>query len=272
MPFLKFTAQCVIAAAVFTTTAMAQDDTSKSAEHDASESMSVDAAGMEMSLEGKAAQIAKNMRVHLGDFDVTSVVESPMKGIYEVVSNGGILYVNEEGTLLIDGNMIDLTTRASLTDKRLGELHMTVLSELSDDEMLVYQPEEPTGRSITVFTDISCGYCQRLHQEIDTLLENGVAVNYLLFPRAGLGTPAADALESVWCSDDPQAAMTTAKSGGQIPPATCVNPIEDHVALAREVGLRGTPLIYLDTGERVPGYRDAQTLVQMVTSQEKFVQ
>ncbi len=262
MSFVKLTARCVIAAALFSTPVFAQDD----------ESTAVSSNDSEMSLEAKAAQVATNMRAHLGDFDVTSVIESPMKGIYEVVSNGGILYVNEEGTLLIDGNMIDLTTRTSLTDKRLGQLHMSLLTELTEDDMLVYQPEEPTGRSITVFTDISCGFCQRLHQEIDTLLENGVAVNYLLFPRAGLGTPAADALESVWCNDNPQEAMTTAKSGGRVPPASCANPMEQHVALAREVGLRGTPLIYLDTGERVPGYRDAQTLVQMVTSQEKFVQ
>jgi len=224
------------------------------------------------SWEAKAANIANNMRQHLGDFDVTSVTESPMKGIYEVVSNGSILYVNEEGNLLIDGNMIDLATRSSITDKRLGELHMTILADLSEDEMLTYQPENPTGRSITVFTDISCGFCQRLHAEIDTLLDSGVAVNYLLFPRAGINTPAADALESVWCNDDPQAAMTTAKSGGRVPSASCENPMEMHVALAREVGLRGTPLIYLDTGERVPGYRDAVTLVEMVTSNEKFVQ
>ena len=114
-----------------------------------------------MSLEAKAAQIATNMRKHLGNFDVTSVNETPMKGIYEVVSNGSILYVNDEGTFLIDGNMIDLTTRSSVTDKRLGEMHMAILANLSEDEMLVYQPEEPTGRSITVFTDISCGFCQR---------------------------------------------------------------------------------------------------------------
>jgi len=263
MSFSKLTISCVLAAMFFSTPSMAQDtDTAPM----------VDEGESTMSLEAKAAQIATNMRKHLGNFDVTSVNETPMKGIYEVVSNGSILYVNDEGTFLIDGNMIDLTTRSSVTDKRLGEMHMAILANLSEDEMLVYQPEEPTGRSITVFTDISCGFCQRLHAEIDTLLENGVAVNYLLFPRAGLDTPAADALESVWCNDNQQAAMTTAKSGGRVPSASCDNPMEMHVALAREVGLRGTPLIYLDTGERVPGYRDANTLVQMVNSQEKFVQ
>jgi len=268
MSFSKLTASCVFAVAFFSASAFAQDSgAANSADHD-----TAGTAESTMSWEAKAAQVVENMRRHLGDFDVSSIQESPMVGIYEVVSNGGILYVNEDGTFIIDGNMIDLSNRTSVTDKRLGELHMTLLANLSEDDMLVFQPEEPTGRSITVFTDISCGYCQKLHKEMDTFLDSGVAVNYILFPRAGLNTPAADALESVWCNDNPQDAMTVAKSGGRVPSATCDNPMEMHVALAGEVGLRGTPLIYLDTGERVPGYRPAETLVQMVNSQEKFVE
>ncbi len=215
--------------------------------------------------------VADNVRKHLGDFEVTSVTESPIEGVYELVSGGTILYVNQAGTLLIEGDMIDLKNRVSLTEQKLGKIHMNMLASLPESEKLVYQPDEPTGRSITVFTDISCGYCQRLHQEIDTLLDSGVAVKYLMFPRAGLNTPAADALESVWCNDDPQAAMTTAKSGGRVPPSSCSNPMQTHVALAQQVGLRGTPLIYLDTGERIPGYRDAATIVEMIQSKEKYI-
>jgi len=215
--------------------------------------------------------VANNVQKFLGDFEINGLSESPMAGVYELISGGTIFYVNEAGTLLIEGDMIDLENRVSLTEQKLGELHMGMIANVSENEMLVYEPDEPTGRSITVFTDITCGYCQRLHQEIDTLLDSGVAVRYLMFPRAGLNTPAADALEPVWCNDDPQAAMTTAKAGGRIPPSSCNNPIEEHVALAQQVGLRGTPLIYLDTGDRIPGYRDAATLVDMVTSKDKFI-
>ena len=119
--------------------------------------------------------------------------------------------------------------------------------------MLIYEPEGPSERSITVFTDISCGYCRRLHEDIDALLDEGVRVRYLLFPRAGLGSQGHKDLESVWCAEDPQAAMTAAKAGARITPATCENPIESHIALAEQVGLRGTPLIYLDTGRARAG-------------------
>ena len=79
--------------------------------------------------------------------------------------------------------------------------------------MLIYEPDNYSGRSITVFTDTSCGFCRKLHQEIDQILDAGIAVRYLLFPRAGLGSAAHKNLESVWCSDNPQEAMTVAKFG-----------------------------------------------------------
>jgi len=218
------------------------------------------------------AEVRENAQKHLGDFEITELSESPIPGLYELVSGGTIFYVDAQGKYLIEGDMIDLEQRISLTEQKLGKLHISMIAGMEDDEMLVYQPAKPTGRAITVFTDISCGYCRRLHAEIDTLLEAGIAVRYLMFPRAGLDTPASQALESVWCADDPQAAMTTAKAGGQVPTKSCSNPIEAHVELAQQVGLRGTPLIYLDTGERIPGYRDATSIVQQVSSGEPYVQ
>jgi len=93
---------------------------------------------------------------------------------------------------------------------------MSLLQDMGEDNMLVYEPDEPTGRSITVFTDISCGFCRRLHADIDQLLDEGVAVRYLLFPRAGLGSSGHQALEDVWCNENPQEAMTVAKAGGRV--------------------------------------------------------
>jgi len=89
-----------------------------------------------------------------------------------------------------------------------------------------------------------------------------------MFPRAGLESDSRVALESVWCSDDPQEAMTAAKAGQPIQPLACETPIEQHYALAEQVGLRGTPLIYLDNGTAIPGYREAKILVEMINSTE----
>ncbi len=216
----------------------------------------------------ESEQVLERLREQLPGITFTDISESTMPGLFEVISDGQIYYVNESAQYLIDGNLIRLSDRANLTDARLGRIHMGLIEEMDEKNMLIYEPEEASDRSITVFTDISCGYCRRLHAELDTLLDDGVRVRYLLFPRAGLGSQGHKDLESVWCADNPHAAMDNAKAGGQIEPKTCDNPIEEHVALAERLGLRGTPLIYTDSGEKVPGYREASVLATMVNGSE----
>ena len=212
------------------------------------------------------AQISK----HLPELQITSIADTPVDGVYELISGGQIYYIGDGGRYIIDGEMIDLETRDNLTNQRLGSIHIGLINAMDEGDMLVYTPEKNTGRSITVFTDTTCGFCRKLHQELDQILDAGIAVRYLLFPRAGLGSAAHQSLESVWCADNPQKAMTLAKTGGRVKDANCTNPIESHVALAQQVGLRGTPLIYLDTGAQVPGYRAAQELVRMVKDGEPY--
>lgn len=216
------------------------------------------------------AQLRKQIEAEIPGMPIESIAATPIDGVFEIVTEGQIYYINSEASFLLTGNMIDLATQQNLTEVRLGGLHMDLLAAIDESNMLIYEPDEPSNRSITVFTDISCGYCRLLHEQIDTLLDAGVRVRYLMFPRAGLGSPGHQALESVWCSDDPQKAMTVAKAGGQIEELSCDNPIEEHVAVAQQVGLRGTPLIYLDTGERVHGYREAAVLAKMVNAGKPY--
>lgn len=213
-------------------------------------------------------RLMKKLSENLPGIAFTEISESIIPGLFEVITDGQIYYIDESAEYLIDGSLIRLADRANLTDARLGRIHMSLIGQMDEKDMLIYEPETASNRSITVFTDISCGYCRRLHAELDTLLDEGVRVRYLLFPRAGLGSQGHKDLESVWCADNPQDAMTNAKAGGQIEPETCDNPIEAHVALAERLGLRGTPLIYTDSGEKVPGYREANVLATMVNGSE----
>jgi len=218
--------------------------------------------------EDEVENIRKMLAERLPDINVGSLQLSPVIGLYELVSDGQIYYVSADGNYIFDGDLIDMEKRKNLTTARKGGLHLKLINSVDEKDMLVYETPEPSERSITVFTDISCPYCRKLHAELDQLLDSGVRVRYLMFPRAGLGSQPAKDLESVWCADDPQAAMTAAKAGGNIVPLTCENPIASHVALADKVGLRGTPLIYLDDGQVIPGYRSARELVQMINSTE----
>ena len=212
--------------------------------------------------------IRAKLHERLPDLNVASLEESVIPGLYELITDGEIYYVSASGDHIIDGDMIDMTTRSNLTAARKGKIHLSLINAVAEADMLIYEPKQKSDRSLTVFTDISCGYCRKLHSELDELLDGGVRVRYLMFPRAGLGSQAHKDLESVWCAEDPQEAMTVAKAGGAIVPEACQNPIENHVALAEQVGLRGTPLIYLDNGEMIPGYRSAQQLVQMIHNSE----
>ncbi len=214
--------------------------------------------------------LRKAIDEQLPGMPIDSLTVSPVGGVFELVTEGQIYYINDDATFLMTGNMIELATQTNLTEQRLGGLHMDLLASVDEKNKLIYKASEPSDRFITVFTDISCGYCRLLHEQIDTLLNAGVNVQYLLFPRAGLGSTGHQALESVWCADDPLEAMTTAKAGGQVPESSCSNPIESHVQIAQEVGLRGTPLIYLDTGERVHGYREAAVLAEMVNAGQPY--
>lgn len=211
-------------------------------------------------------EIGERITTQLPGITVSSLLETDITGIYELVSDGRIYYVDESAEYLIDGSLIRLEDRLNITDGRLGSIHMRLIDSVDEKNMLIYEPEADSTRSITVFTDISCGYCRRLHAELDTLLEEGVRVRYLMFPRAGLGSQGHKDLESVWCADNPQEAMTNAKAGGKIAAKSCPNPIEEHIALAERLGLRGTPLIYTDSGEKIPGYREASALVTMINS------
>ncbi|NND90977.1 MAG: DsbC family protein [Granulosicoccus sp.] len=211
-------------------------------------------------------EIGERLSERLPGIGITSLTATPVAGLYELVTDGQIYYIDETAEFLVDGSLIQLSDRANLTDRRLGGIHMGLIEDMGEQNMLIYEPTDPSTRSITVFTDISCGYCRQLHAQIDSLLDAGVRVRYILFPRSGLGSQGHKDLESVWCADDPQAAMTNAKAGGKIEPASCENPIESHVALAERLNLRGTPLIYTDSGEKIPGYRDAATLAAMVNN------
>ena len=121
--------------------------------------------------------------------------------------------------------------------------------------MIVFSPEpEEVKGTITVFTDITCPYCAKLHREIGQLNDKGIKVRYLAFPRVGVPSSVADDMASIWCADDPQEAMTDAKAGFGVDPKNCPNPVKEHYYIGNKVGVRGTPAIILEDGTMIGGY------------------
>lgn len=214
-----------------------------------------------------AADIPKSLTEALKELSPeppTSVKETPLAGIYEVLVAGEVVYLNADATYLIRGEMIDLENRVNLTDVTLNGERKKVMDGLTDAQTVMYKPKGETKHTVTVFTDIDCAYCRKLHKEMPAYLDAGIAVRYALYPRAGVGSPSYDKLVNVWCADDPNQAMTDAKEGRSVAAKTCENPVQDHVVLAQQVGVTGTPAIVLEGGQLLPGYRPAKALAPIL--------
>ncbi|MCW8851860.1 MAG: DsbC family protein [Gammaproteobacteria bacterium] len=152
---------------------------------------------------------------------------------------------------MIEGDLIDLATKQNVTEDAKSVIRLAAIDGLGTDKMLVYRPEK-VKNVITVVTDIDCPYCRRLHSEIPDYLKNDVEVRYIFMPLKGSSDMKKTV--SVWCAEDQQLALDIAKSGGEVDNKSCDNPIRDHLRLARELGVRGTPAIILEDGQMLPGY------------------
>ncbi|MEH6394249.1 bifunctional protein-disulfide isomerase/oxidoreductase DsbC [Pseudoalteromonas sp.] len=190
---------------------------------------------------------------------VKHINPSPVAGLKELITDKGVLYASADGQYLMQGTLIDLNNRNNLTEQALNGVRKEGLAQY-EDSMIVYKAKNEK-HSITVFTDISCGYCRKLHRELDDLLEAGITVKYLAFPRGGLqGSGYAD-LMNVWCAKDQQEAMTAAKSGADTKVmAGCHAPVAEHYQLGQSFGISGTPAIILEDGTLIPGYQPAAAL------------
>ena len=205
----------------------------------------------------------KAIRGALGDIDISSIEATPVPGLYEVVVGSQIVYISGDGRYLLQGELIDFGVKENLTEARRAGIRRDVISALDESKMIIFKPGK-VKHVVTVFTDIDCGYCRKLHRQMDQYLEKGIEIRYLFFPRSGVNTPSYRKAVSVWCADDRQQAMTNAKHERAVPNKTCENPVDEHMQLARQLGLRGTPYILFENGQSPPGYIAPDELARML--------
>jgi thiol:disulfide interchange protein DsbC len=211
--------------------------------------------------------IRNSLAVLLPNLRPDSIRATPVENLYEVAFGMRLVYMTADGRFLLQGKIIDLETRTELTDERLAELKSAAMAEIGDDRVVAYGPVD-ADHTVTVFTDIDCGYCRKLHSEMAQYNDNGIRIRYLFYPRAGIGSDSYDKAVSVWCADDRQAAMDTAKAGRAVPARTCDNPVAEHHALGTEMRIQGTPAIVLENGDMLPGYLPAAKLRQVLDQRD----
>lgn len=192
---------------------------------------------------------------------IDSIGKAPVPGFYEVVLSGQVLYVSEDGKYLMQGMLFDVPTRTDLTETRRSTLRKTALADVSSDKKINFNPKQ-AKHTVTVFTDIDCGYCRRMHAQIGEYNALGIAVEYMFFPRSGPGTESWQKAVSVWCSDNPQQALTDAKEGKALDIKQCPNPVEEDYALANRIGVSGTPMVYAEDGTQLGGYVAPEQMLQ----------
>lgn len=181
------------------------------------------------------------------------IIATDAQGVYRMELEGNFAYAYTNGDFILLGDLYNTKDKVNVGDAVKSAEMASLISDLPVSKMIVFGPKD-AKRHITVFTDIDCGYCRKLHNEVPQLTAAGIQVRYLAFPRAGVGSESHKKYVSVWCSDDQQASLTAAKSGKSISSASCDNPIEESYKLGQQVGVRGTPTIIFDDGTVTPGY------------------
>jgi thiol:disulfide interchange protein DsbC len=199
---------------------------------------------------------------HITGASADQLRASPIPGVWEYTHGGEIAYVTADGRYAITGDLYDLKSNTNLTEGHRREVRMKLLAQVPESDMLVFGPKDPKY-TVTVFTDIDCPYCRKLHSEMGVLNRLGIRVRYLFYPRSGPNTPSWTKAEQVWCAADRNDALTRAKLGQVLPDKPCArNPVAMTYALGHEFAIDGTPAIVMTNGELLPGYLPPDVLLK----------
>jgi thiol:disulfide interchange protein DsbC len=205
--------------------------------------------------------ISAALKGAFGEIDVSSIRKSGLQGMYEVMMGAEIIYISGDGQYVFQGDLIDIKNLRNLSEERRSLARVDLLASIPSEEIIEFSPEDPE-HYLYVFTDITCVYCQRLHKDIEELNSRGIGVRYLAFPRSGLNSPTFVDMESVWCAKDQHTAFTDAIIEKSVVPASCANSVASQFNLGKDMGVNGTPAVYLETGQQIGGYVQPDKIVQ----------
>ena len=190
---------------------------------------------------------------------------SPIPGIYQFVQGADVSYLTADGKYYLDGSLYDMATRANLTEAIRSQARLAMINAVPESQMVIFSPKNPLY-TITVFTDVDCQYCRKLHSEIAEINKLGVRVRYMFYPRTGPNTESWRKAEVVWCSADRNEALTRAKAGAELDmnKACGPTPVAREYQLGQSLGVRGTPAIVTEGGDFIEGYMPPRELLQAI--------
>ena len=239
-------------------------------------SMAVNAEPKSKDTSSPEALIESQLKKLDATIPVESVTKSPMPGVYKVMLKGGfVLYSSENGQYFIKGDMLEVRGKklVNLTEEIKSQQNAKLLKSLKQEDMVIFSPKGETKGVVYAFTDVDCGYCRKLHREVDQLNELGIELRYLAFPRGGQQSPLHGKMTDAWCSVDRKQALTDLKTGKPISvdikgdKAACSTIIDEHYNLGVQMGINGTPAMVLESGQVIPGYRPAADVANIIKNQ-----
>lgn len=207
---------------------------------------------------GQSDEVAAEERERIAglfeSIDPDDIHGSPIDGWYTIRRGPIVAYISTDGRYLLQGDLIDLDKQVNLTEESRSLARRELMSGVADEEVIIFAPEQ-VKYSVSIFTDVDCGYCRRLHAQIKEYMAHGIEVRYLLFPRSGPASSSWNTAEDVWCATDRADALTLAKLDRDFETSSCdASMVQTHYVMGQEVGLSGTPAIVLDDGELIAGY------------------
>jgi thiol:disulfide interchange protein DsbC len=183
---------------------------------------------------------------------------------HEIIINKQIYYATNDGKYLIVGNVINLNTKESITENTKMNQRLSIIDSIDMKNFMIFKPKK-TDHILTIFTDTSCPYCQKLHNEIPDLLENNIEIRYVLFSRNGNDVDAYQQLVSAWCSADKVDALEDLFAGDILDDiSNCENPIARNFDYAGSLSVEGTPTIFLEDGRIIPGYQNYENILAFI--------
>jgi thiol:disulfide interchange protein DsbC len=209
--------------------------------------------------------IAKAMKINRSD-----VRPSQIPGLYEIKHDHDFGFVSADGKYFVHGDMLEIESGKNLTENARRADRIAALASLGENSTIDFAPSPPIAEKyvVTVFTDVDCGYCRRMHSQVADYNKLGITIRYAFFPRSGPNTESWSKAEAVWCSSDRRGAFTKAKQGMRVSARKCINPVDDDFKLGYQLGVRGTPMIFLQNGEEIPGYLPPDELIQELTKSD----
>tara|TARA_B100001996_G_scaffold336594_1_gene287959 strand:+ start:5941 stop:6639 length:699 start_codon:yes stop_codon:yes gene_type:complete len=192
-------------------------------------------------------------------------IEKVDNSFFEIIIKDQIFYLTTDLKHLLAGNIIDLKTGNNLTESRIKKHRLSLLKNILDIDTIIYKPKK-TSHVITIFTDTSCPYCKKLHDEIDDLLKNNIEVRYVLFSRNGKDDGAYRDMVSIWCSKNKKELIEKAFNDDFLSQKSCENPLDKNYQLGYELRVNGTPMIFTENGTVIPGYLPYKRIIEILNS------